>query len=151
MKKIKDYLEIITVPKENASKLNYLRLTNEMGFHLAFVNTLNQITEPFPYMQTHKVFTILERDVQISIARKRLWLLLHCLSKLKKHRLLFIIDDLIAFAFCNSKQKCLEFSLNGVENNYLEKFILPQPEVQSNQMFGAPVPGGFSFGSKSRF
>jgi len=104
MKKIKDYLEIITVPKENASKLNYLRVTNEMGFHLAFVNILNQITEPVPYMQTHKVFAVLERDVQISIARKRLWLLLHCLSKLKKHRLLFIIDD------------------------------LPQPEVQSNRI-----------------
>jgi len=123
MKKIEEYLENIKLhcADEVNEFLTHLRISTEMCSSRAFINILNQITEPFPYLQTEKAFTILERDIQIAIARRRLWLLLNFLSRLKTDKttdILVNIDASIVSAF--SDLKCLKFSLNEYDRNYLK-------------------------------
>ena len=156
MKKIEEYLEKLNLGHyTNLDKvLKYLRLANEMGFQLAFVNILNQMINPFPFLQTRKMFVILERSVQVVIARKRLWVLLKCLNQLRAlpEDVLDIIEASIASTFSDSKQKCEKFSLNKVENIYLKKFVMPDSsrEVRESQSQPKGLFGGFSgFGSNS--
>ena len=138
MGKVESYLKKIELSTSDKI-LEYLRLANGMGFKVAFVNILNQIKQPFPYLQTNKLFTIFERNTQVAIARKRLCLLLECLNKLKTNPgIQTCIDASIVSAFPDAKQ--VYFSLNEYEKIYINKFVVPPISL--------PEIDDFSFGAK---
>ena len=112
-----------------------MRLANQMGFQVAFVNILNQLDEPFPYLQTNKFFTILERNIQVAIAGKRLSLLLGCLNKLNPlpTGIQESINASIVSAFPDAKHVYKDFRMNDCEKDYINKFVIPLSVGSSNK------------------
>ena len=134
MRKVESYLEEIELSTSDRI-LEYLRVASGMDFEVAFDNILNQINESFPYLQTNKLFTILERKTQVVIARKRLYLLLQCLNKLKTipTGIQKCIDGSIVSVFPDAEQLFQELWTNDYEEeDYINKFVIPP---QLHQMY----------------
>ena len=117
-KKIKKFI-IEKESKRTGEILQYLALSEEMDFGASLnENLINELKEPFPIIQMCPEFMSLTLKMQVSIARKRLWLLL------RGHTMTFYlalnVED-IGLMSIFKEQSEIDFKYNATEKEMIER------------------------------
>ena len=135
--RIRRHISICTTSKSN-TLLEYLLIADRIGFNLEERLT-NQISEPFPILQTYTEFSQLNRRTQILIARKCLWKLL--MDKIEAS----IADHILVSIFKKLGQKLLREALS-------QDAITLQRNLDSlNRLLQVPDNGVLVLKKKSNF
>ena len=113
--------------------LEYMQLSKKMDFKFKVVtNLINQFTDYFPIIQTSPFFASIDRQLQILVARKRLFYLLEGIDQNTKTIFLNKEGFGLLSIFEDSYQSLIGFSLNPVELKELKK---PTPSVSQSNFF----------------
>ena len=116
--RIKDYIKE-TNCYWKSTVFKCLKLSEEMNFGQSVNESLiNELHENFPILQTSTRFMSLSSQMQILIARKRLWLLLRFMKE--DNREVLLNEEGYGFLSIFEGQKVFNFKYNGMEKHYIE-------------------------------
>ena len=120
MEKLKNYiLETRIMTKEIIPK--YLAFCEKMDFGTGVEESLvNRLVDNFPTVQMNPDFASLSSQMQVLIARKRLWLLLRNFDE--KNRKMLLNEEGYGLLSIFADQTTFNFEYNDEEKRYIEKW-----------------------------
>ena len=134
--------------------LEYMQLSKKMNFKVEVAtNLLNQFSDNFQKIQASPLFASVDRQMQILVARKRLFYLLEGIDINIKTIFLNKEDyGLLSIFKKDSYQSIWSFNLNSVELKEIKKQSTPvvvQPTSAHVYTTNTYSSGGFSFGNSN--